>query len=155
MAEGVRPPDRQVPACYGKHNGRASAPTAETFDRYAAVYRLVLPEWAAKCHNDAVLRIAWAGDVGQFRVDGCIVTDRFWDGSDWLINLRDVGYHAGAEVALHLLPLATGSTVHLPGDARDRLLGAEGQLVAVDEIRLLGRSTWLEQRSPARTGAKQ
>ena len=92
------------------------------------------------------LRIDWAGDVGQLRVDGRPVTDRFWDGSVWTVNLRDTGWQPGAELTLHLLPLAAGSTVSLPTGARDRLLAADGQqLLALDAVRVLGRATWHER----------
>jgi beta-galactosidase len=132
-----------VPITYGKHDGRPSAPSPETFDELAAVYRLTLPAWAAEL--DTVLRIDWAGDAGRLEIDGRAVTDRFWDGSAWLVNLRDAGYRPGAQLTLHLLPLATASPVALPHDARDRLLAAEGQSLAVDGIRVLGLATWTEE----------
>jgi beta-galactosidase len=130
---------RAVPVAYGKFDGRQSAPGPDVFDELAAVYRLELPEWAATPECDALLRIGWAGDVGQFRVDGRVVTDRFWDGSEWIVSLRDVGYRAGSRVSLHLLPLAAGSPVWLPGEARERLLGSDGQLLALDYVRVAGR----------------
>ena len=132
-----------VPITYGKYDGRPSAPA--NIDDLAAVYRLTLPDWAAEL--DTVLRIDWAGDAGRLEIDGRAVTDRFWDGSAWLVNLRDVGYRAGATVTLHLLPLATASPVALPHDARDRLIAAEGQLLAVDGIRVLGLATYREVRA--------
>jgi hypothetical protein len=125
---------RAVPVSYGKFEGRQSAPGSEVFDDLAAVYRVELPGWAAEPGRDVVVRVGWAGDVGQLRVDGRPVTDRFWDGSEWIVNLRDVGYRAGARVRLHLLPLAAGSTVVLPVDARERLLGSDGQLLALDYV---------------------
>lgn len=136
----VRAAGRAVPVAYGKFDGRPSAPSAETFDDLAAVYQLDIPDWAADPSLDPLLRIGWAGDVGQLRVDGRAVTDRFWDGSEWIVSLRDVGFRAGSRVSLHLLPLATGSPVSLPGDARDRLLASDGQLLAVDYVRVAGRS---------------
>jgi hypothetical protein len=140
-ATGVveREPGRAVPVSYGKFDGRQSAPTPDVFDDLAAIYRLELPDWASDPALDALLRIGWAGDVGQLRVDGRTVTDRFWDGSEWIVNLRDVGYRAGSRLSLHLLPLAAGSPVSLPVDARERLLGSDGQLVALDYVRVAGR----------------
>ena len=138
-ADQLRPAATTVPIAYGKHNGRESAPAPEVFDESAAVYRLTVPDWAGDQENDALLQIDWAGDVGQLRVDGRAVTDRFWDGSRWTISLVDAGYRPGAELTLHLLPLAVGSTVHLPADASDRLVAAEGQLLAVDAVRVVGR----------------
>jgi beta-galactosidase len=138
----IRPAGNAVPVAYGKHDGRHSAPQPAVFAELAAVHRLALPGWADDPDLDALLEIAWAGDVAELRIDGRPATDRFWDGSRWLVNLRDAGYRPGADVTLHVLPLATGSTVHLPADARERLLTAEGQLQAIDTVRVIGRRTW-------------
>ncbi|MEU4426867.1 galactose-1-phosphate uridylyltransferase [Actinoplanes sp. NPDC024001] len=146
VVELVRPPAAAVPATYGKHEGRPSAPTPDVFDELAAVYRLVLPEWAADADRDALLRIHWAGDVGELRIDGRTVTDRFWDGSEWIVNLIDAGYTPGAEVTLHLLPLTAGSPVHVPGDARQRLAEVEDQLLAIDAVEVAGRGIATEHR---------
>ncbi|MEV6846485.1 beta-galactosidase [Actinoplanes sp. NPDC051411] len=130
---------RAVPVSYGKFDGRESAPAQDVFDDLAAVYRVDLPPWAADPALDALLFIGWAGDVGQLRVDGRTVTDRFWDGSEWVVNLRDAGYRPGARVRLHLLPLAAGSPVWLPAEARERLLASDGQLLALDHVRVAGQ----------------
>jgi hypothetical protein len=135
--EVIRPAGGTVPVSYGKHEGRQSAPAPEVFDDLAAVHRLALPQWCADPAADPLLRIDWAGDVAQLRVDGRTATDRFWDGSTWTISLRDAGYRARSEVTLHVLPLAAGSTVHLPPDARDRLLAVDGQLLALDSVRVV------------------
>ncbi|SNY54164.1 beta-galactosidase [Paractinoplanes atraurantiacus] len=137
----VRDPSTTVPVAYEKFDGRQSAPTPAVFDELAAVYRLDVPSTPGA---DLFLRIAWSGDVAELRVNGRPVTDRFWDGSPWLINLPDLGWHPGAALTLHVLPLAAGSTVALPRDARDRLLTAEGQLLSIDEVTLFSRSTWHE-----------
>ncbi|WP_328477263.1 galactose-1-phosphate uridylyltransferase [Actinoplanes sp. NBC_00393] len=144
VVEPVRPAAATVPVTYGKHEGRPSAPAPDVFDELAAVHRLVLPDWAADRDRDALLRIRWAGDVGELRIDGRTVTDRYWDGSDWIVNLADAGYSAGAEVTLHLLPLAAGSPVHVPAEVRDRLAAVEDQLLAIDEVEVIGRGIGVE-----------
>ncbi|MBB2944209.1 hypothetical protein FB565_003938 [Actinoplanes lutulentus] len=143
-AELVRPAATAVPNSYGKHDGRPSAPAPDVFDELAAVYRLTLPAWAAEPSADALLRIDWAGDIGELRIDGRTVTDRFWDGSRWLVNLTDVGYHPSAEVTLHLLPLAAGSPVHVPADSRTRLTTVDNQLLEIDAVDVQPRYTATE-----------
>jgi hypothetical protein len=133
-----------VPVGYGEFGGRQSAPSPETFDDLAAVYRVPLPRWATTAGRDARLRIDWAGDAGQLRVDGLAVTDRFWDGSPWVVSLRDAGVRPGSEVTLHLLALATGAPVWLPPEARDRLTAADGRLLAIDSLRVADRAEWHE-----------
>ncbi|WP_212999397.1 beta-galactosidase [Winogradskya consettensis] len=140
----IRPAGNAVPVAYGKHDGRQSAPTQDVFDELAAVHRVDLPDWAADAALDALIEITWAGDIAELRVDGRTATDRFWDGARWLVNLRDAGYHPGAELTIHILPLATGSTVHLPEDAHDRLLAADGQLHALESVRVIGRHSWTQ-----------
>jgi beta-galactosidase len=144
--ELVSPAAPTVPVTYGKYDGRQSAPSPSAFDELAAVFRLPMPSWAAEEALDTLVSIDWAGDVAQLRVDGRTVTDRFWDGSRWTISLRDTGYRSGSEVTLHVLPLAVGSPVRLPTDAGDRLVAAEGQLLAVDAVAVAGRRTWYERR---------
>ncbi|NMO54776.1 beta-galactosidase [Actinoplanes sp. TBRC 11911] len=138
----VRRAGGAVPVAYGKFDGRQSAPSAAVFEELAAVFSLSLPRLPDDL--DGFIRISWAGDVAQLRVDGRTVTDRFWDGSDWVVSLRDAGYAPGSSLTLHVLPLAAGSPVWLPEDARDRLLGSLGELLAVDAIELLGLASWPE-----------
>jgi hypothetical protein len=135
-----RPAAGTVPDVYGRLGARQSAPRPAIFDELAAVYELDLPS-----HHDALLRIDWAGDVAELRIDGRPATDRFWDGSSWTVNLRDAGHRPGATATLHVLPLAAGSPVHLPAAAAERRAAASGQLLAVDAISVEGRGTWLEE----------
>ncbi|MEV4702359.1 beta-galactosidase [Actinoplanes sp. NPDC049316] len=144
--ELLRAAGAAVPVAYGKHDGRQSAPAAGTFQELAAAYRLALPAWVDEDGLDVLLDIGWGGDVAELRVDGRTATDRFWDGSTWKVDLRDAGYRPGSEVTVHILPLAAGSTVHLPRDARDRLLAADGQLLALDHVRVTSLRTWHERR---------
>jgi hypothetical protein len=136
----VRDAGGAVPVAYGKFDGRQSAPSPAVFDELAAVFSLSVP--ALPDDLDGFIRISWAGDVAELRVDGRAVTDRFWDGSDWLVSLRDAGYSPGASLTLHVLPLAAGSPVWLPEDARDRLVATSGELLSVDVIEVLGLASW-------------
>lgn len=140
VVEQLRPAAPTVPVSYGKHDGRPSAPAPEVFDELAAVYRLRLPGWAGARAHDPLLRVLWAGDIGELRVDGRPVTDRYWDGSGWTISLPDIGYREGVEVTLHLLPLAAGSPVSLPVEARARLAATGTQLLALDAVEVIARS---------------
>jgi hypothetical protein len=136
----VRDAGGAVPVAYGKFDGRQSAPSPAVFDELAAVFSLSVP--ALPDDLDGFIRISWAGDVAQLRVDGRAVTDRFWDGSDWLVSLRDAGCSPGSSLTLHVLPLAAGSPVWLPEDARDRLVATSGELLSVDVIEVLGLASW-------------
>jgi beta-galactosidase len=47
-------------------------------------------------------------------------------------------------VTLHVLPLAPGSPVNLPADARRRADATAGPLIAVDRVRAVPRRRWRE-----------
>ena len=128
VAVGGRSEQPSMPSGrYGSRDGRPSAPDDAVLEAHAAVYRIDIPEWV---DEDAVLRIRWAGDVAQLRVDGVTATDRFWDGSDLVANLRDIGASASTRVELHVLPLRRDSGVHLPADAAARLAASGDGLCA-------------------------
>ncbi|REJ07484.1 beta-galactosidase [Microbacterium bovistercoris] len=127
------------PADYGFGGKRHRAPAPEVFDDLAGVFELGLGEWS----GDAVLDIDWAGDVGQLRVDGRTVDDRFWDGTRWSVSLRDVGAAPGSRVTLQVLPLSVHSTVWLPPSARGRQKTSDGVLCAVDAVVLRTRDEWM------------
>jgi len=128
---------------YGARDGRQAAPRDQVLDAHAAVYALDVPAHTA----DAVLRVRWAGDVLQLRVDGETATDRFWDGSELLANLHDLGVRPGSRVELRVLPLRTDSAVHLPADAADRLARADEALCALDAVTIHQRARWREKEA--------
>ncbi|WP_157005354.1 beta-galactosidase [Microbacterium trichothecenolyticum] len=128
---------------YGSRDGRQAAPDDAVVDAHAGVYRLEVPEGL---DDDAVLRVRWAGDVAQLRVDGVTATDRFWDGSELVANLRDIGVGPGASVELHILPLRRDTGVHLPEDAAARLAASADGLCELDDARIDQRALWREIR---------
>lgn len=130
-----------VPVDYGLVAGRHSAPTPDDIEDLAAIYRLDLPAWALDPDHDAVLEIDWAGDVGQVRVNGRAVDDRYWDGSRWSISVQDMQLGDG-EVTVHILPLAAESTVSVPASAASRRQSVRGPLIALDAVRAVSRGPW-------------
>lgn len=132
---------RAVTGRYGERDRRPAMPSAELIEDAAARFTLEVPP---RFDDDAVLRVAWAGDVAQVVVDGEIVTDRFWDGSDLVVNLRDAGARPGSAVELRVLPLMRDTPVHLPADAAARLAASDGALCAIDAVTLDQRALWVE-----------
>jgi beta-galactosidase len=130
---------------YGERDGRPAAPREDVIDAHAAVWRLDMPEIAGV---DATLRIEWAGDVAQLRVDGSTVRDRFWDGSPFLVDVADCGITSTSVVELRILPFCSDSRVGLPADATARLHSAAPALCALDGVELVQRALWREVDSP-------
>ncbi|MDR7183579.1 hypothetical protein J2X85_000602 [Microbacterium trichothecenolyticum] len=128
---------------YGSRDGRQAAPDDTVLDNHAAVYRLEIPEGL---DADAVLRVRWAGDVAQLRVDGMTATDRFWDGSELVANLHDIGAGPDARVELHVLPLRRDTGVHLPAAAAARLAASADRLCELADARIDQRALWREIR---------
>lgn len=135
-------PETMPSGDYGSRDGRQAAPHDAVLDAHAAVYRLDVPE---RFDDDAALRVQWAGDVAQLRVDGVTVTDRFWDGSELVANLRDIGAGPSTRIELRVLPLRTDSRVHLPADAAARLAAADRALCEVSAARIDQRALWTEK----------
>lgn len=128
---------------YGSRDGRQAAPRDDVLDAHAAVYAIEVPSHT----DDAVLRIRWAGDVAQLRVDGETATDRFWDGSDLVANLTDLGVRSGSLVELRILPLRSDSGVHLPADAAALLAAADGMLCDLESVTIDQRALWREKEA--------
>ena len=132
-----------VPATYGSSANRAAAPDPALITELAQAYRLPLPGQAlAGVHTE--LEIHWAGDVARLLVDGAAVADRFWDGSPWVINVSDAGIGPGADVTLQILPLSPAAKVGLPAGAQQRREASQGDLAALDSVRLVSWTGWRE-----------
>lgn len=133
-----------VPADHGFGGRRHRAPDEAAFSAAAAVFVLDVPDGATDPAADAVLEIDWAGDVGQLRVDGVTVDDRFWDGTRWRVSVTDAGITRESVVTLHVLPLSPRSSIALPrAAAAVREAAATGtDLLAVTAVTASPRGRW-------------
>jgi beta-galactosidase len=102
------------PARRGGPHGRASAPTAEDMETYAARYD-VAPD-APDAPEDLELAITWNGDVGWFLIDGDVVADQFWHGQPWRVRIPHARLRDASRFELWLLPRpADRQTFAVPG----------------------------------------
>lgn len=131
-------PARGVPRSYGMRDGRASAPPPSLVAQLAATWRLTIPT-AAWESDDVLLQIDWAGDLAELLLDDEVVHDRFWAGTPWLIELRDLGAGPGSRLALRILPLHPESTIALPSAAQRRRAAEPGQLCVLDAVQVATR----------------
>ncbi|MGP3968356.1 beta-galactosidase [Streptomyces sp. 6N223] len=105
------------PARRGGPHGRASAPTAEDMETYAARYDVALD--APDAPEDLEITITWNGDVGWFLIDGDVVADQFWHGRPWRVRIPHARLRAGSRFELWLLPRpADPQTFTVPGLGR-------------------------------------
>ncbi|RZT60733.1 hypothetical protein EV140_1250 [Microcella alkaliphila] len=123
-----------VPAGYGARERRAAAPSADERERHAHRWSLSGLD-ALGPDDDPVLTVDWAGDVAELAIDGRVVLDRFWDGSPWIVRLRDHGWRPGSALEVRVVPLHAEAAVHLPRDAAARRSAAGSEpLVALDAV---------------------
>ncbi|MDQ7992530.1 MAG: beta-galactosidase [Propionicimonas sp.] len=134
-------PGRPVPAGYGQWDGRASAPGREEVAELGAVFRLADAGVAGAGHR-RVLRIAWAGDVAQLLVDGRVVADRFWDGSEWVVDLDAIPGAEADRLAVRIVGLSPLAPIWLPAAALDRRRCVAGDLLALDAVSLECQTWW-------------
>ncbi|KQQ67232.1 beta-galactosidase [Microbacterium sp. Leaf320] len=143
MVEELRPVG-DVPARYGESMGRSAAPDSAQFDDVAGVWRIVPPAPHDRSAGDLVeLVVDWEGDVAQLRADGVVIGDRFWDGLTWRIDVTELA--PGADLTLHIAPIAAHSVIDLDASVRDRV-DAAGCLGAVVRIDRVVSSRWTSER---------
>ncbi|KQR40171.1 beta-galactosidase [Microbacterium sp. Leaf159] len=139
MLEELRPVG-DAPARYGESMGRSAAPDSGQFDEVAGVWRIALPAPQDRSRGDLIeLVVDWEGDVAQLRADGVVIRDRFWDGLTWRIDITDLA--PGAELTLHIAPIAAHSVIDLDASVRERV-DAAGRLGAAIRVDRVVSSRW-------------
>lgn len=128
-------PVGNAPARYGESMGRSAAPDDGQFDEVAGVWRIVLPVPQGRSAGDLIeLVVEWEGDVAQLRADGVVIADRFWDGLTWRIDITELA--PGAELTLHIAPIAAHSVIDLDVSVRERVdaAGRLGAIISADRV---------------------
>ncbi|MEL7976310.1 beta-galactosidase [Isoptericola sp. F-RaC21] len=126
--------------------GRLSAPT--DFSGAARV-RLDVPADALAGVDRALLRVSWTGDVGRALVGEHVVSDHFWHGRDWDVDLtphRDAVARDG--LTLELLPWRRDTGVWVDPSVRDIPDGIT--VAAVDVVRVARVVLTAEDPAPER-----
>ncbi|MCP2032006.1 hypothetical protein L1277_002105 [Okibacterium sp. HSC-33S16] len=144
MTEAVVTPLTQAPPPpteYGSVSGRSSAPDDQA---PASTYLLEFPPDARRPDDgvNLVLTLQWEGDVGRLAVDGTVIADRFWDGSEWTVLLSDIP--ADAMLTVEIVPLSPESPIHLPADADRRRRQALHPLDGISGATLTRSVIWRE-----------
>lgn len=115
----TRPP-RAVPSGFGSVRGRASAPTAQHLDEFAARYELRLPTALNHAQSDDIeLSLSWSGDVAQLWSKGRLIADKFWDGNAWDIELSTLDIDLSVPLELRVLPLHRDAAIGFDSQSLD------------------------------------
>lgn len=126
-------PEATAPApVVGGPTGRLSAPTDWSG---AARVRVDVPAHLVAGTDRALLRVDWTGDVGRAWVAGQIVSDHFWHGRVWDVDLTpwrdEVAVHG---VELELLPWVAATGVRVDPSVVPETDGLE--IRSVDVVRV-------------------
>ncbi|PYY52586.1 hypothetical protein DEJ17_15795 [Curtobacterium sp. MCSS17_011] len=100
--------------------GRASVPDEAAWAA-AAQYRFEVPAEALTDTHRAFLRIDWAGDIARLVIDGEIVSDQFFAGDAFEVDLNWWADRIGGGIELHILPWRHDAEVFLDPRVRDRV----------------------------------
>lgn len=117
----LRRPSVPPAVSYGTFDGRASAPGLDRVLDEGAHYRLEVPSNYRT--QGFALEIEWTGDVGVLVIDGVVLTDRFWDGTPWMISIPE----NTSELDLFVLPLHPDAGVWLHPSARNSMPSPDAQ----------------------------
>ncbi|MCU1406284.1 MAG: hypothetical protein JWQ43_2587 [Glaciihabitans sp.] len=113
----VSPASGQVPVRLGGSSGRLSAPREADYD-HAAIFRIDINSQDLDEGDQWLLRVEWTGDVGRILIDGDVVSDQFWSGRAWDVDLTPYRGRLAAGITVQALPWQPGSEVFV--DARVR-----------------------------------
>ena len=133
IAEGLRPTAADVPdPVRGGPLQRLSAPT--DFDGAARVH-LDVPPHLLEGTDRALLRVTWTGDVGRAVIGEDVVSDHFWHGRVWEVDLTTRRSDVSTDgITLQLFPWRHAVGVWVDPSVRGVEDGIEVQ--AVDVVRV-------------------
>lgn len=124
-----------VPAPQPRHGGPLHRLSAPTDFSGAARVAVPVPVDAVAGADRALLRITWTGDVGRALVGDAVVSDHFWHGRPWDVDLtpwRDAVVRDGLTLELYPWRAATG--VWVDPSVRDVADGTE--IASLDVVRV-------------------
>ena len=141
----VRAAAGRVPVRTGGSADRLSAPLVTDYAA-AAVFRVDVDTSGRDPADQWLLRLEWTGDVGRVLIDGALVSDQFWSGRVWDIDLGAYRGRLGGGVVVEVLPWQPDSAVFV--DARVRPQSSEpiaeirsASVVSTRTVRVTGGAT--------------
>jgi hypothetical protein len=112
------------------------APDEASFAQ-AAAWNLTVPKDALQGLSDVYLTVRYQGDEARFLNDGHLLTDNFFNGTDWKIGLKRFLDGAAARTfQLQILPLSDKAPIffepgYAPAFGKD---GQAGSLLSIEAI---------------------
>ncbi len=114
----------------------AEAPEAEAF-KGAAEWSIQVPDTAQSGARNVLLRITYTGDIARLYADGKLVTDDFYDGVPWQVDLGQIP-DLGADpiLELQILAMRKDTPIYLPPSARISF-PASGQVAELKGVEIV------------------
>ena len=87
--------------------------------------------------KDALLQIAYTGDVGSAFINGRMIHDNFANGAVWEIGLKDFAEELKKDdITIHIAPLKEGANVKVESAMAARSEEAEAYAAELESVRI-------------------
>jgi hypothetical protein len=135
-AMGKAPSPVFGPALPWRHEAVIMAPDDSSFSQ-AGEWRIVIPQGALEGLSDLYLGVHYQGDEARFLNGGHLLTDNFFNGTDWQIGLkRFLPDSASATFLLQVLPLCQQAHIFFEPGKKPRF-NSDGQAGVLDSVEAL------------------
>jgi beta-galactosidase len=105
--------------------------------RSTATWLIQAPEVQSDKISDLLLNIAYEGDIARIYVGGKLLTDNFYYGEPWVIDLNRIPAELIKKpLELRILPLQARAPIYLPSGARPTIQTG-GQLANVKDVEIV------------------
>jgi hypothetical protein len=116
----------------GGSMNRLSAPREDEWER-AAVLEIALPVHDERARGARVLSIRWAGDVARAYVGDDLVSDQFWHGRPWELDLNSVRLDV-RPLRIEILPWNGTADFFVDRRVRDERVAGRAEILAADIV---------------------
>ena len=126
-------------ACLGTYLAETEERVIEAEVRQAASFKYTvrIPETVTDGVKDALLQIAYTGDVGSAFINGRMIHDNFANGAVWEIGLKDFAEELKKDdITIHIAPLKEGANVKVESAMAARSEEAEAYAAELESVRI-------------------
>lgn len=118
---------------YGGSMGRLSAPRDDEFDR-AAVFEITVP-FDPDFGGAQVLSLDWRGDVARAYVGDELVSDQFWHGRSWELDVRRLPGLRTSPLRIEVLPWNGDADFYVDGRVRSQRVPGRADILSAELVR--------------------
>ncbi|GAC1607711.1 MAG: hypothetical protein NVS3B3_11020 [Aquirhabdus sp.] len=113
----------------------AMQPIPENF-RYAAAWKIAIPQNQLRGADDVLLELDFIGDIGRLFDGTHLLDDWYYNGQTWQYSLKPITKMTDLSLTLAVLPLRADAPIYLPKEHRFDFQGAV-QVAALRQVRAI------------------